>query len=161
VGQSYFGIDDAPIPAHLPYASNVTAACHTMDFPPCFLYAIAWHESIQGEVNGKWDASTVVSGDGGHGLCQLTSSWPPDWANPTENAQYALDEFLLPALRYWHGLHLYTGDNLLRLVAATFNEGLGAAEKYHAEGNVDIGTTDNYAAAVLAIFHKLIAGQDP
>lgn len=150
-----------PIPTGLPYATQVATACVPKNMPPCLLYAIAWRESIQGEVNGSWTAATVVSGDGGHGLCQLTSSYPSNWSDPTANVSYAIDRFVLPAIDYWHGLHQFTGDTLVLLVAATFNEGLGAAEKYHARGDVDAGTTDEYGHGVLSIYRTLITGQRP
>jgi hypothetical protein len=157
-----YGISGAPIPETLPYASPVTAACLQDDMPPCLLYAIAWRESISGEVNGEWpNAALVVAGDGGHGLCQLTSSWPNDWANPIANVEYAITEFVQPAIHYWHGLQGYSGDTLVLLVAATYNEGLGAAEKYHASGDVDAGTTDEYGHGVLDNFTKLVAGLAP
>jgi len=130
--------------------------------PPCLLYAIAWRESISGEVNGQWpDAATVISGDGGHGLMQLTSSWPDDWADPIPNVLYAIDEFVLPAIHYWHGLQRFAGDTLVLLVGATFNEGLSAAEKYHALGNVDAGTSNSYGHAILGFSQKLSAGLAP
>jgi hypothetical protein len=157
-----FGISGAPIPATLPYASNVTAACIQGDMPPCFVYAIAWRESISGELEGLWpNASTVVSTDNGHGLMQLTSSWPDNWAIPTANAEYAIDEFILPAIRYWHGLQQFSGDDLVRLVAATYNAGLGNAIKGHEAGNVDLYTTNNYAAGILANLKALVAGLKP
>ena len=157
-----YGISGAPIPPALPYAAAVTAACLHENMPPCLLYAIAWRESISGEVNGQWpDAATVVSSDNGHGLCQLTSSWPDDWADPVANVNYAIEEFVLSAIRYWHGLQKFSGDTLVLLVSATFNEGLGAAEKYHAQGNVDAGASDSYGHGVLANYQKLIAGETP
>lgn len=157
-----YGMSGAPIPLALPYASNVTAPCISHDVPPCLLYGIAWRESISGELLGLWpDAATVVAPDQGHGLCQLTSSWPDDWAIPSANVDYAITEFVLPAIRYWHGLQGFSGDTLVLLVAATFNEGLGAAEKYHASGDVDAGTTDRYGHGVLANYRNLVNGLRP
>ena len=156
-----FGISGHPIPAGLPYAAEITTACAAEDMPPCLLYALAWRESIQGEVNGSWNAATVVSADGGHGLFQLTSSYPSNWADPTHNAAYAIADFVSPTIDYWNGIHKFTGETLVLLVAATFNEGLGAAIRYHAEGDVDAGTTNEYGHGVLAIYRTLISGQKP
>jgi hypothetical protein len=122
---------------------------------------VAWHESISGEVHGLWpSASGIVSPDGGHGLFQLTSSFPDQWQEPLVNAVYAISEFLGPAASYWV-LHGESGQRLVKLVAATFNEGLAAAIKYHAEGNVDIGTTNDYGAVVLGIYNSLVATDQP
>ena len=126
------------------------------------MYAIAFRETIQGEISGLWpSAATVISGDGGHGLCQLTSSFPENWDDPIANVDFAIEHFIEPALNYWHGLQQYSGDLLVLLVAATFNEGLRAAEKYHASGDVDAGTTDEYGHAVLGFYQKLSAGLAP
>ena len=157
-----YGISGAPIPNKLPYASNVAAACVQGDMPPCFIYAIAWRETISVEGTELCpNAATYIAADNGDGLMQLTSSWADNWAIPTANAEYAIDEFILPAIRYWHGLQGFSGDTLVLLVAATYNEGLGAAEKYHASGDVDAGTTDEYGHAVLGFYTKLAAGLAP
>jgi hypothetical protein len=89
---------------------------------------------------------------------QPTSSWPDDWANPTANVAYAITEFILPAIHYWHGLQRFSGDTLVLLVSATYNEGLVAAQKYHARGDVDAGTSDEYGHAVLGFYKSLAAG---
>ena len=151
-----YGISGAPIPGGLPYASQIASACATRNFPPCLAYAIAWRETITIEGTSLCpNAATFIASDGGHGLCQLTASFPDDWMNPIANAGYAIDNFLVLALNYWHGLHGYSGDTLMLLVAATYNEGLGAAEKYHASGDVDAGTTDEYGHGVLQKYREL------
>ena len=157
-----YGISGAAIPGGLKYAHEITMACAARNVPPCMVYAMAWRESISLEVDGAIpSAATVVSGDGGHGLLQLTASFPDNWAIPYDNTLYAIDEFILPAIRYWHGLQGYCGDTLALLVFATFNEGLSAAEKYHASGDVDAGTSDEYGHGVLANLTKLVAGLAP
>ena len=152
-----WGISGKPIPAALRYAAPIQEAADDDDFPPLFAYAIAWRETISGEVNGLWpSAATVVSGDAGHGLFQLTSSYPGDWQDPKANALYAIQNFLLPAQEYWYGLNGYTGPDLVKLCAAEFNAGRGNAERGHEEGNVDLYTTDNYGTGVLAIYQSLV-----
>jgi hypothetical protein len=156
-----YGLSGAPVPSTLPYAGYINRACDVENFPPAFAYAIAWRETISGEGSSQWTAATVVSSDGGHGLYQLTASYPDDWQDPRANCEYAIDEFLRPAVSYWHGLEGYSGDDLVRLVAATFNAGLGNARAGHGAGNVDLYTTQNYAAGVLAIYKALIATGKP
>jgi hypothetical protein len=159
-----YGISGAPIPAHLPYASAIQAGCQAANFPPCVAYAIAWRETISGEVAGLWvpqDACTVLSGDGGHGLFQLTSSFPNDWTDAAANIRFALEQFLLPGMAFFTGNGL-VGDDLIRAIAAGFNSGNGTAWENHLLGNVDLGTAgNNYASSVLANYHLLITGQDP
>jgi len=156
-----YGISGSPIPAHLPYAAPIQAACQDANFPPCLAYAVAWRETVRGEKNGSWNAVTVVSGDGGRGLFQLTSSYPSDWENLNGNIAYALAHFLVPSLHFFAGTGL-RGDDLLRCVAGSFNEGEGQALLDHWAGNVDLGTTGHdYAQSVQSNFHRLIAGQDP
>lgn len=166
-----YGISGAPIPSELPYAGPVMSACLGNSIPPCFMYAIAWRETIReyGETaavclqdGGNYTTGLLPDGsNAGHGLCQLTTSWPSAWPDPVINVTYAITEFILPAIRYWHGLQRFTGDTLVLLVSATYNEGLGAAEKYHARGNVDAGTTDEYGHGVLGYYRNLVAGNRP
>jgi hypothetical protein len=156
-----WGIMSGNLDQSLPYAIPITYVCKNADFPIAFAYAIAWHESIQGEVNGKWTASTVVSGDGGHGLFQLTSSYPEDWSNALANTEWALDEFLLPDVAVWVNEFGLSGEPLIKCVAASFNAGLGGAEAGHARGDVDLYDTDHYGARVLAIYQNIIATGRP
>lgn len=155
-----WGLAGGPIPQHLPYAAQIQSACEDRNFSPLLAYAIAWRETIRGEVDGNWTAATVVSGDGGHGLFQLTSSYPPDWADPSANATYALDRFLIPDATYWVTRTSIRGDDLVRCLAASFNAGLGGAWAGHEKGNVDLYTTDNYAADVLRQYQRLATGED-
>ncbi|GAC1304827.1 MAG: hypothetical protein NVSMB19_15940 [Vulcanimicrobiaceae bacterium] len=144
-----YGLSGKPIQG-TPYDREINHAGRVFQFSPAFLAAIVERES-------NFDCK-VVSADGGHGLCQLTSSWPADWILPDVNLNFALAEFLLPAIRYWHGLERYEGNNLVRLVAATYNEGLSAAIRYHMRGNVDAGTTNDYGSGVLALYQKYVVG---
>ena len=157
-----YGISGTAIPDHLDYASPIQLACQKYPtFPPCLAYAIAWRETISGEKAGLWvSAATVLSDDGGHGLFQLTSSYPADWENVQINAEYALEHFLVPGLQFFADRGL-RGDNLVRCIAAGFNSGEEAAWENHLRGNVDLGTTDNYAQSVLSNYHRLINGEDP
>ena len=158
-----FDISGAPLPKGLPYGATIQAACEEpgKSFPPCLAYAVAWRESISGETHGSWNARTVLSNDGGHGLFQLTSSFPEGWEDENINVRYALDYFLIPSLEQFGDRGL-RGDNLVRLVAASFNAGDSAAWESYLAGNVDLATTGNdYAASVLANFHRLIKGLKP
>ena len=160
---SQYGLSGAEVSAlKNKYAGYTNRAANSRNFSPPLLYAVAYRETIHGELVGLWpSALTVVSGDGGHGLFQLTSSYPAAWEDPLINALYAIDVFLKPAMDYWHGLENFTGDTLVLLVAATFNEGLSAARAYHASGNVDAGTTDHYGHGVLAYYKNLVEKGTP
>ncbi len=139
----------------LRYGVEIESACLAVMSPP-LAYAIAMHESIQGELNDKWTAATVVSDDGGHGLFQLTSSYPDDWIDPGANARYAVAHFLEPAYEFWTTYYHLEGDDLVRAIAAEFNAGRSAALAGHHAGNIDLYTTDHYAEAVLAIYSRLV-----
>lgn len=157
-----WGIESGHISTDLPYAYPITEAAISEDVPLALLYAIAWHETISGEVGGLWpSAALVVSDDGGHGLCQLTSSWPDDWQDPNANARYACDQYIIPAAEYWSKQCGYSGETLVKCIAATYNAGLGNAVAGHAHGDVDLYTTDSYGEAVLAIYQKLIETGKP
>lgn len=156
-----YDISGRPIPKTLPYAAAIQTPCLQLGYPPCLAYAIAWRESISGEVHGSWNACTVLSSDGGHGLFQLTSSFPEGWDNEDVNIRYALNSFLIPALHQFARRGL-SGDVLARVCAAAFNAGEEAAWEAHLAGDVDLATTGNdYAGAVLATFHRLIQGLNP
>ena len=157
-----YGISGTSVPAQLPFASVIQTGCVNANFPPCLAYAIAWRESIRGELAGMWkSAEDVVSEDGGHGLFQLTSSYPDDWSDTAANVRYALSYFLVPSLHFFAGTGL-RGDALVRCVAAAFNEGQGTAWLDHLAGNVDLGTTGNdYASDVLTQYQRLVSGQKP
>lgn len=148
------GIVATPLDLSLQCAQQINAACIAGDFFPYVAFAIKWNETAN-----LPDAATVVSGDGGHGLFQLTSSFPLNWADPYENALYAVDEFLKPAERYW--AHELQGDDLVRAIAAEFNAGRTQAIEGHERGNLDLYTTNNYAARALVTFHKLLDGIGP
>jgi soluble lytic murein transglycosylase-like protein len=152
-----YGISGAPIKnADLyPFAGESNGVAFEANFPPAWLYAHAWQESIREDGAAS---ATVISSDGGHGLMQLTSSYPDDWTDPRANLQYALSTFLYPAIDYWHGLYNYSGSVLMLLVAATYNEGLGAAKKWHSQGDVDGGTTNEYGHRIVATYGALISG---
>lgn len=149
------GIASGPLPAGLPFGEQIAAACSiTPTFSPLVAYAIKFNETADLD-----DAATIISGDGGHGLFQLTSSYPEGWADPYVNALYAIDEFLLPAETYW--AHELQGDDLVRAIAAEFNAGRTQAIEGHEKGNLDLYTTNGYAARALATYIKLCAGLTP
>jgi hypothetical protein len=154
-----YGISGAPLDSSLRYGSVIEAAAQEADTPPKLAYAIAYVESISGELAGFWDAATVKAGDGGCGLFQLTPP-PPNivWTDPCQNASAACLYWMNPALDFWHAAG-YTGDTLVRLVADEYNEGRSAAWRWHLAGDADLGTTgSNYGARVLAVYTALVAG---
>jgi hypothetical protein len=145
-----YGICGGPLPAGLPYGVEIEYVCETLGFSPLVAYAVKMNET------GPRDLPNVLQvGGNGHGIFQLDSSYPDNWANPTANAFYAVAHFLLPAQEFWAAAG-FEGDALIRLTAATFNEGLGAAIAAHAKGNVDLWTTNNYGARALANYRTFI-----
>lgn len=150
-----------PLNRDLPYVVPISDACFTSNTPALLAYAIAWRETISGEKNGSWEASSVVSPDGGHGLFQLTSSFPPSWPDPYDNALYACDNYIVPDAVYWYRKYGYSGETLVRCVAASFNAGIQGAEEGHAVGDVGKYCTGDYVEAVLGFYKKLVATGSP
>lgn len=148
-----YGISGATLDPALPGAGFFNRICSGANVPPKLLYAIAQRETLSSM--SLEAACLCVSDDNGHGVMQLTSSWPETWSDLSANLSFAITEFVQPALRYWHGLERESGDRLVKLVAATYNEGLSAAVKYHLAGNVDAGTTNDYGEGVLANYLAL------
>jgi hypothetical protein len=136
------------------YALPINESCRQNDWYPYLVKAIQWNET-----NGRPDALTVISDDGGHGLMQLTSSVPVSWESAFVNVSYAITEFLKPAETYWVNSGLQ-GDYLIRAIGAEYNAGRTQAIDGHEEGNVDKYTTGgDYGARALASYHKILAGQ--
>ncbi len=156
-------ISGAPVPATLPYAAVVNAAAVAANFWPMVAYAIFYHESIHGEVCGWWNACTVVSPDGGHGLGQLTPSASGipidgDYADPANNAAQAIANYLVPLRDHYVALG-FSGLTLLRFIAAAYNAGESNAWAGHLRGDLDLYTTNrDYADWVTAYFNALDAG---
>lgn len=168
-----YGILGAPIPVvdpPLPYAGIIQTVCEQKSFPPCFAYAVAWGETIGGQVSGwlsltygqKITAATVISPDQGHGIFQLTSSWPLGWDDPFTNTCYAVAHFLRPALDYFAGKG-HGGDALVDIVADAFNEGSGTVDSFLTRGvSPDRGTTGgDYGKNVVTRMHLLLDGRSP
>ena len=148
------GISGVPLPDGFPYKDIIDTVGVANNVSPCLIGAIKVNES------GLADPPDVQSADGGHGLMQLTSSWPSDWADPQANFTYAVAHFITPAWQYWADQGL-VGENLVRAIAATYNAGLGNAIAGHRNGNVDELTTNNYGARALANYQALIGGTIP
>ncbi|GAC1584006.1 MAG: hypothetical protein NVS3B7_19400 [Candidatus Elarobacter sp.] len=162
-----WGLSGVPVPDTLRYAREITRAATDAQASPCALYAIAWRETLAGERSG-WlrsafgtDAAHVVSPDGGHGIFQLTDSFPPNWQDPYTNAKYAAERFYDPYLALWINRG-FSGPTLLKLAADDFNAGDRRVKLWHDLGNADGATTGgNYGTDVLVIFSNLLAGRDP
>jgi hypothetical protein len=157
-----YGVSGAPLPDGLDYGEAVRAAASASDFAPCWLYAHAWQETIK--IDGM-DAAGALSGDGGHGLLQLTASYPSNWDDPQANASYAITNFLEPAIAYWNGVRGIDGDALVKCVAAEYNAGRTNAIKGYEAGDVGKYTTHtagvSYSDLVLRYYRQLSAGQSP
>jgi hypothetical protein len=163
-----FGVAGNGLPSGLSYGEPIEAAAVAQSFPPCWLYAHGWQETIKvaGWIESMgYEPANYISGDGGHGIFQLTASVPNDWQDPQVNATYAITQFLRPAIAYWNGTYGYTGDTLIRCVAAQYNAGLGGAQAGHNEGDVGKYTTHtdgvSYSDLVLKYFQQLVAGAHP
>lgn len=165
-----YEVSGVACPPELPYAGDINIAATSLDFWPCVLAAIGCRETIIVQESG-WlvetygpgtTAANVVSADGGHGVFQLTDSYPPNWEDPVANGIWAIQKFLQPAVTYWHGTQGQVGDALVKCIAAEFNTGRGNALKGFEAGNVDQETENqNYGATVVQYYHSLILGKDP
>jgi hypothetical protein len=158
-----YGISGAPIPGGLlggglAYADAITLAALELDFPPILAYAVANRETIRGQRAGLWNASSVLSPDGGRGLFQLTSWAPDQWRMPYVNAHWAVVRWLAPSLTHYAIVHRKRGDDLIAATADAFNSGAAAICALCEEGrNPDIATTGgNYGRDVTACFHALL-----
>ncbi len=70
-------------------------------------------------------AGDYISDDGGHGIFQLTASVPVDLVRPAgERDATRSPQFLRPAIASGTEAYGYTGDTLIRCVAAQYNAGL-------------------------------------
>lgn len=150
------GIDGAPLPAGFPYKDIIEQVCLDNGVAPCLVGAIKMNETGLGQGPGT---ENDISGDGGHGIMQLTSSFPDNWQDPTANISYAVEHFIVPAWADWD--ETLQGDDLVRAIAATYNAGYGSAYAGHVKGNVDLYSTDNYGARCLAKYTALIGGTIP
>lgn len=147
------GISGESLPADFPYKTVIEEACGA-DFFPCLVGAIKMNETGLG---CGLETEQCISGDGGHGIMQLTSSYPDNWQEPLPNIDYAVDHFLRLAYEFWRPT--LQGSDLVRAIAATYNGGLGNAEAGHAEGDIDRYTTNRYGDRALAHYEALIAGR--
>ena len=164
-----FGVSGQPLPGGIAYGSEISQAAAQTNFPPCWLYAHGYQETIKVagwmETMGKTPAN-FISDDGGHGIFQLTASYPPNWQVPYANACYAVIQYLMPAIKYWNSTYGLLGDQLMRCVAAEYNAGRSNAEAGHNHGDVGMFTTkdadgNEYPDLVMKYYHQLAAGQKP
>lgn len=162
-----WGISGDPVPDNLPYAHAINRAFMAANLSPLFGYAVASVETISGEVNGSWNAATVISGDGGHGLFQLTFAYPHNWQDPEANAAFAVDNWFTKAeaggFPLWTAPpYNLTGEPLVKCVAASWNAGPAQAIQGHDEGDVDKYTAGgDYGERVLQNYLKLAQGKAP
>lgn len=127
-----FGVLDPPLPPDAPFRQEIGLTCQSANISRSLVYAVGWNETL-GEYGAKaadklQDGADPVTqkmpdgGDAGHGVFQLTSSWPPNWSDPVENCRYAINNFIRPAMHYW-AAQGYRGEQLVLLTAAEFNAG--------------------------------------
>jgi len=153
------GISGAALPNGFPYKSIIEQVCADKAFFPCLVGAIKMNETGlgQGPVS-----ENDISFDGGHGLMQLTSSWPDNWEDPETNIAYAVQMYMLGAYASWTSPpYSLDGDDLVRAIAASYNAGFDNALAGHRIGNVDAYTTNNYGARALSNYKALVAGTIP
>jgi hypothetical protein len=153
------GIEGIALPGDFPYATIINTLCDEPEpgnYFPCLVGAVKFNETGL----GYGDATeNDISADGGHGIMQLTSSFPDNWQDPTTNIDYAITNFLIPAYTAWKAVE--QGDNLVRCIAATYNAGYSLAQAGHNAGNVDLYTTNNYGARALSVYQMLVNGDIP
>jgi len=158
-----YGIAAPPVPAAFPFASEFNTVGQFTGVSPVLLAAHAYVETLC--VLPADEARTYLSYDSGHGLMQLTSSFPSLWQDAATNIGYAANQFIIPALEQWYHDYQYTGDTLVRCEAATYNAGLSAALRGHFQGNVGMYTTTSdgvtYDVRVLNAYKTLAAGALP
>src|ERR1700676_3052262 len=160
---SEYGVSGADLPDNFPYKDAIDQACVLFEFSPVLAGAVAWRETLEiaawiGTAYPGKTPLTVVTGDGGHGLFQLTSEVPLNWENPFVNAQVAVRDYLAKDLEHWHAKYGLEGEDLVRATAASFNAGWDQAEKWHLQGDVDLYTTHRYGVGVLVNYRALVAG---
>ena len=134
--------------------------------PACALAAIVERES-GGDPN-------AVSGDGGYGLCQITSGvdahgvFTQTGANmldPASNLETAARFFLEPAIAQCETLHARFAQRMdaiapeiLFFAFCAYNAGFGAVEDAVRNGaDPDARTTSRYGAGTLALYHAALA----
>ena len=158
-----YGLSGRAVSSALPYATPINVACMELGFSPPLAYAIAQRETIRGQIGGLWDAATIVSTDDGHGLFQLTSSWPAKWNDPLANARYAIGGWLVPSMHHYATVHGLAGDELVKAIADSFNAGDAVVCRACREGtDPDRATSGrDYGSDVLANYKRLVAGLAP
>lgn len=144
------GISGNLLPTGFPYKAIIENLCGSK-VPPCLVGAIKLNETGTG--SGPVTEQDI-SGDGGRGIMQLTSSYPKNWQDPTANISYAVSHFIIPAMNEWKDE--LQGDNLVRAIAATYNAGLGNAQAGHKIGDIDAYTTNRYGERCLQRYQALL-----
>jgi hypothetical protein len=158
------GIEGGPLTDKHEYAEIVNRLSAERGVSPLLVYAIRLNETSEGfppgGLQGGADPETGDMPDGsnaGHGIMQLTSSWPNDWSDPEANFKYAIEQFIEPDWNAWAEQTGLQGDGLVRAIAASYNAGLGAAMLAHKRGDVDAVTTNRYGERALEHYHALFA----
>lgn len=154
------GISGTHLPPNFPFGITMSMIASSKGFFPPLVGAIAWEETLK--VLTPAEAVGYISGDGGHGVFQLTDSWPENWQNVSASCDWAIDKFLMPAYTAWTEKTDLKGGKLVQCIAATYNAGWGQAWDGHLAGNVDMWTTGHdYGERVLADYEHLVSGIIP
>lgn len=161
------GISGGPLSEKHEYATIVNALSDAGGVSPLLVYAIRLNETSEGfppnGLQGGADPETGLMPDGsyaGHGIMQLTSSWPADWKDPEANFRYAIEEFIAPEWARWVTETGLQGEGLVRAIAASYNAGYGGAFAAHARGDVDAVTTNRYGERALEHYRQLLAEEE-
>ncbi len=155
-----YGLSGKSVPSSYLYADVINQAAISKGVSPIAMYAIAWRETlgVAGWIKATYgvDPADFISFDGGHGVFQLTASYPPDWNDVLQNALYAIDDFYEPYLQDWLARG-YTGTTLLQLAADDYNAGDTPVDIAHKAGRADSATTGgNYGSDVVLSYNNLL-----
>lgn len=148
------------------WAEEINKFAEAGSVPACGLAAIVERES-GGDKNAK-------SGDGGWGLCQITSGVDGDGVytdtkqnmlDPNANLQVAVRFFLAPAiqqcllLRERHGdVMARFSEDILYFAFIAYNAGFGTVQQAIANGNdPDQLSTNRYGAGTLALYKRNVS----
>lgn len=146
------GIDGGPLASRHEYAAIVNGLSLGFNVSPLLVYAIRLNETSEG------DPPDILSNDGGHGIMQLTSSYPSNWTDPTANISYAIAHFIEPDWQSWKEADpSLAGDDLIRCIAVGYNAGFGTALAAHRAGDVDrVSYSGHYGVDAVRNYHALL-----
>jgi soluble lytic murein transglycosylase-like protein len=142
-----------------PYGDIILQVAEEQAIDPLLIVAIVQRED-------PWWDPYIVSGDGGHGLMQITSdrAWiaSSNWSDPYTNMTKGV-QMLKENLAYFARKGL-VGSDQLRAALAAYNHGpravwlnISSNDQFIGMAAVDRGTTNNYSAGVYGTLANLTA----